>query len=46
LHRDPVDLRKSINGLVAIVEQAMELSPLVNALFLFRNRNRDRLVRR
>jgi len=28
LHRDSVDFRKSINGLVTIVEQEMELSPI------------------
>jgi transposase len=43
LHRDPVDFRKSINGLAAIVEQEMELSPFADALFVFCNRNRDRL---
>ncbi len=43
LHRDPVDFRKSINGLSAIVEQEMELSPFANALFVFCNPNRDRL---
>ncbi len=35
LHRDAVDFRKSINGLVLIVEQEMKLSPFVDALFFF-----------
>ena len=29
LHRDPVDFRKSINDLMIIVEQQMQLSPLI-----------------
>ena len=43
LHRDSVDFRKSINGLVTIVEQEMQLSPFAPALFVFCNRNRDRV---
>jgi len=43
LHRDAVDFRKSINGLVLIVEQEMALSPFTEALFVFCNKNRDRI---
>lgn len=43
LHRDPVDFRKSINGLSIIVEQQMKLSPFDSALFVFCNRGRDKL---
>jgi transposase len=43
LHRDAVDFRKSINGLVVIVEQEMQLSPFSPALFVFCNKNRDRV---
>jgi transposase len=43
LHRDVVDFRKSINGLMVIVEQEMQISPFAPALFVFCNRNRDRL---
>jgi len=43
LHRQPVDFRKSINGLSLIVEQEMSLSPFSEALFLFCNRSRDKL---
>lgn len=43
LHRDAVDFRKSINGLVTIVEQEMAMSPFSPALFLFCNKNRDRI---
>lgn len=43
LHRDPVDFRQSINGLVATVEQAMQLSPFADALFVFCNKNGDKV---
>jgi transposase len=43
LHRDIVDFRKSINGLVTIVEQEMELSPFTDALFVFCNKTRDKV---
>jgi transposase len=43
LHRDPVDFRKSINGLSVIVEQSMGLAVFDSALFLFCNKQRDKL---
>ena len=43
LHRDPVDFRKSINGLSIIVEQSMGLAVFDSALFLFCNKQRDKL---
>ena len=43
LHRDAVDGRKNINGLAALVEQAMGLDPLSPAVFAFSNRRRDRI---
>ena len=43
LHREPVDFRKSINGLVAIVELSMGLPLNSGALFVFRSRSRTRL---
>lgn len=43
LHREPVDFRKSINGLSILVEQAMRLDPMASALFVFGNRRRDRI---
>lgn len=42
LHRDPVDFRKSINGLAIIVENDMALSALSGALFIFCNKKRDK----
>lgn len=43
LHLDAVDFRKSINGLVVVVEQQLELSPLSDAMFIFSNKKRDKL---
>jgi len=37
------DMRKSINGLVAIVEGGFKLDPFEAALFAFCNRKRDRV---
>jgi transposase len=37
------DMRKSINGLAAIVEQSFSLDPFGSALFVFCNRSRDRI---
>ena len=37
------DMRKSINGLAAIVEENFDLNPFDGALFVFCNRNRDRV---
>jgi transposase len=37
------DMRKQINGLAAMVEGSFRLSPYDGALFVFCNRNRDRV---
>ena len=37
------DMRKSINGLAAIVEGSFKLAPFGEALYVFCNRNRNRL---
>ena len=37
------DMRKSIDGLCAIVESSFNLNPFDGALFVFCNRNRDRI---
>lgn len=42
LHREPVDFRKQINGLAAIVESELGLDPFAEAVFAFTNRARDR----
>jgi transposase len=39
----PTDMRKSINGLMALVKESFSLDPFMEALFVFCNRNRDRI---
>jgi transposase len=41
--REVVDMRKAINGLSILVEEVLELDPFANKLFVFCNRNRDKL---
>lgn len=43
LHRAPVDFRKSINGLVAVVEQEMQLNAFAAACFVFGNRRHNKV---
>ncbi|OVZ59090.1 MULTISPECIES: IS66 family insertion sequence element accessory protein TnpB [unclassified Pigmentiphaga] len=43
LHREAVDFRQSINGLAALVEQALGLDPFSAAIYVFRNRRADRI---
>ena len=39
----PADMRRSFDGLGGMAENLMQQDPLSGHLFLFRNRNRDRL---
>ena len=39
----PADMRRSFDGLCGMVEQIVQEDPLAGHLFVFRNRNRDRL---
>lgn len=43
LHSGFVDFRKSINGLLVIIEFELELSPFKDAIFIFCNKKQDRL---
>lgn len=43
LHRDVVDFRKSINGLVGIVEDELEYDAYTGTLFVFCNKTKDKL---
>lgn len=43
LHKTPVDFRKAVDGLAAIVEREMDHDPFSKALFVFINRRRNRL---
>ena len=40
---EPTDMRKSFDGLFALVESVINENPLSGHLFLFRNRKRDRV---
>lgn len=43
LYAEPVDMRKSIDGLSVLVEQEMKLAPNMAAVFVFCNRGRDKI---
>ena len=43
IHRQPVDLRKNINGLSAIVSEEMKLDLKSRSLFIFCNNRRNRM---
>ena len=43
LHREPIDFRKSINGLAALVEHDLGLDPFAQAAYVFGNCRRDRV---
>lgn len=43
LHRDPVDFRLNINGLAALVQQALGLDPFAACAYVFSNRRRNRV---
>ena len=43
LYSEFVDMRKSIDGLAALIEQETTLSPFDTTLFVFCNRQRDKI---
>jgi len=43
LHREPIDLRKNINGMAALVEHDLAPDPFADALYVIGNRRRDRI---
>lgn len=43
LARGSTDLRKSIDGLAALVKEGFDLDPFSSSYFVFCNRNRDKL---
>lgn len=43
LCRDPIDFRKSISGLSVLVEQELQLNPFGSALYVFTNRQRNKI---
>lgn len=43
LYSEPVDMRKQMDGLAALAEQAIEANPFGKNLFVFVNKKRDKL---
>ena len=43
LCREPIDFRKSINGLSVLVEQELALNPFASTLYVFINRQRNKI---
>ena len=43
VHRAPIDFRKNINGLAALVEHSLKLNPFMNACFVFSSKRRDKV---
>ena len=43
LHQDPVDFRKSFKGLAVLIEQELGHSPFSGELYVFRNRQRNKI---
>lgn len=43
VYLSPVDFRKSIDGLVAMVEMELSLNPFTSSLFAFTNRQQDKV---
>jgi transposase len=43
LHREPVDFRLSINGLSLLVDKALGLDPFAPCVYVFSNRQRNRV---
>ncbi|MFT5098392.1 MAG: transposase [Planctomycetaceae bacterium] len=43
LYSQPVDFRKAVDGLAVIVEETLEQNPFSGTLFVFVNRNRDKV---
>lgn len=43
LCREPIDFRKSIDGLSVLVEQALELNPFSSVLYVFTHRQRNKI---
>jgi transposase len=43
LHRAPIDMRKQMNGLAALVQGVLNQDPFSGALFVFINKRRDKL---
>lgn len=43
LHREPIDFGAGMNSVITLVEQSMQLDPFAGAVYVFRNRQANRL---
>ena len=43
LYSQPIDMRKQMDGLAAIVEQHIQIKPFSQSLFVFINKRKDKL---
>jgi len=43
LHRAPIDMRRQMDGLAALVQGVMQKDPFTDSLFVFVNRRRNKL---
>ena len=43
LHREPIDFRLNINGLALLVDKALGLAPFAPCVYVFSNRQRNRV---
>ena len=43
VYSKPIDSRKAVDGLSVIVEEALEENPFSDTLFVFTNRQRDKV---
>jgi len=43
LHRDPVDIRKSFDGLLGIIRGDLRVDPFTPTFFIFFNKPRDKI---
>lgn len=43
LHRAPIDMRRQMDGLAALVQGVMQKDPFTDSLFVFINRRRNKL---
>ena len=43
LYTEPVDMRKQMNGLSVLVEHVLEQNPMDGSLFVFCNKQRDKI---
>lgn len=43
IHKDPVDLRKGVDGYAVLIQSELERNPLDGSLYLFTNRSHNKI---